>query len=796
MIERIHSQRSDNLPTHLSIFIGREREIASLKHLLLGNRLVTLTGVGGSGKTRLSIKLANELLNKFEQGIWFIRFASLSDHELVPQAVASTLGVREQKKQTIVDGLIEHLKNQRSLLIFDNCEHLIDACAKLAKEILQACPNIKILATSREPLNIPGEVVWTVPPLSLPERQPWHDPKTGETALSIYRQSESVQLFLNRAALVLPDFELSIDNGAWVAEICRRLDGMPLAIEFAAARVRALSVQQIAERLDDRFNLLTGGSRTAHARHQTLAATLDWSYALLSEKEKRVLQRFSVFSDGATLDAVESVCTGDDVEAAQALEVLSQLIDKSLITADRFEHGKTRYFLLETIREYARERLIESGEQANIHRRHLEFFLQLAREAEPNLKGPEQGNWLRRLQLEQDNFRSALTWSLENDRTMALQLAVALGQFWFMRGYQFGEGMKWLKSILSRSDNTQNKRLHADAYSRLGTLAYFHNDYVTARSAYENSLKFYREENDKYAVLEVLYFLAELSLFQSDEASKSSPYNTARLSAEECLVSLREQGDRWKTAQVLNMLGEMLRVDGDYDTARSYYEESLAIRRELNDERGVAVSLINLGYVAYHKGAYREAKKFFEESLTMFQGIESTRGTIDCLDGLAGVLGAEHKPEHAARLFGAAEQLRETARIGLTVAFSDQMEYDRYKAFVRSQLTEDAFAAAWTDGRKMTLEQAIEFALQPSESSKTSNSLKEKFGGLSPRERETAMLIAQGKSNREIAMEMVVGVKTVETYVSRILNKLDFDSRVQIATWAVEVDLASAIKDN
>jgi predicted ATPase/DNA-binding CsgD family transcriptional regulator len=747
-------------------------------------------------QTRLAIKLANELLNKFEQGVWFIRFAALPDPEFVPQAVASTFGVREQKGQTLIDGLIEFVKDHQSLLIFDNCEHLIDACAKLAEKILQACPNIKILVTSREPLNIPSEVVWTVPPLSLPERQPWHDPKSGETALSIYLQSESVQLFLNRAALVLSDFELTIDNGVWVAEICRRLDGMPLAIELAAARVRTLSTQQIAQRLDNRFNLLTGGARTAPPRHQTLAATLDWSYNLLSEKEQMILQRFSVFAGGATLDAVESVCTGDDVEMAGVLNGLSQLVDKSLIAIDRLEHEEIRYFLMETVREYARERLNESGAQEVVRHRHLEFFLKLAREAELNLKGSEQGIWLRMLQLEQENFRSALAWSLENDSTKALQLAVALGQFWFMRGYQFGEGMEWLQNILSRSDTTKHKLLHAEAFNWLGSLAYFHNNYATARTAYEKSLELYHEINDKCGVFEVLFNLAEIVALQGDEASKSSLFTAARLSAEECLVSLRKLGDNWKMAQILTRLGEISRVDEDYEEARSYYEESLVIRRELEDERGVAVSLINLGYVAYHEGAYQKAKNFFEESLIMFQRLKSTRGTIDCLDGLAGVLGAERRPEQAARLFGAAEQLRESARIGLTVSYPDQIEYDRYKASVRSQLTEETFDAAWAEGRAMNLEQAIEYALDHPVASKTPKSLKEKFGRLSPRERETAVLIAQGKSNREIAMEMVVGVKTVETYVSRILNKLGFDSRVQIATWAVEVDLASAIKDN
>jgi predicted ATPase/DNA-binding CsgD family transcriptional regulator len=789
------SEAVGNLPVQLSDFIGREWESSEVRKLLFKHRLVTLTGAGGSGKTRLAIKLANELLNNFERGAWFIRFAPLADSDLVIQVVATTLGVHERTNRPFIDDLIEHLQDQHCLLIFDNCEHLIDACAQVAYKVLQSCPNVQILATSREPLGISGEAVWTVPPMSLPDMQPWGDPTNGGTALSVYKQSEAVQLFINRAALASPGFELTMENGAWVAEICRRLDGIPLAIELAAARVRSMSIRHIAQRLDDRFNLLTGGARTAPPRQQTLAATLDWSYNLLSEKEQKVLQSFSVFAGGATLEAIESVCMGDDDKNAGVLDVLSQLVDKNLITADRLEREETRYFLMETVREYARERLHESGGQANIHRGHAEFFLQLTREAESNLKGSEQGIWLRRLQLEQDNFRSALAWSLENDRMLALLLAVALGQFWFMRGYQFGEGMEWLKSILSRSDHTQNKRLHAEAYNRLGTLAYFHNDYVTARKAYENSLELYREENDKYAVMEVLYYLAELSLFQSDKASKLSPYAAARLSAEECLVSLREHGDRWKMAQVLNFLGEMSRVDGDYETAQTYYEESLAIRRELEDERGVAVSLINLGHVAYHKGAYQDAKKFLEESMAMFQRLKSTRGTIDCLDGLAGVMGAEHRPERAARLFGAAEQLRETARIGLTVAYPDQMEYDHYKASVRSQLTKEDFAAAWAEGRTMTLEQAIKYALESWESSETTQTLKEKFGGLTPRERETAMFIAQGKSNREIAEEMVVGVRTVETYVSRILNKLGFDSRVQIATWAIDIGLDSLTTD-
>ncbi len=356
MSNNLKSAFPNNLITPISSFIGREKDIAGVKQWLRDYRLVTLTGPGGCGKTRLAIRVASELTTAHEHGIWMVEFASLSDPALIPQAVASVLGVREYPGAALSQILVDFLSSRRSLLVFDNCEHLVSDIANLADNLLRFCPNLSILATSREELGIPGEAIWGVPPLSLPIQQPWTDPAGAAQTVASYLKSESVQLFLARVAAVSPGFTLTIENGPWVAEICRHLDGMPLAIELAAARVRSLSVQQISERLDDRFNLLTAGSRTAPLRQQTLAATLDWSYALLSEAERRVLQRLSVFAGGAGLEAAEAVCNCECVKPDEILDVLSHLVDKSLVVTDQ-NSAETRYRLLETIRQYAREKL-------------------------------------------------------------------------------------------------------------------------------------------------------------------------------------------------------------------------------------------------------------------------------------------------------------------------------------------------------------------------------------------------------------------------------------------------------
>jgi DNA-binding CsgD family transcriptional regulator len=472
----------------------------------------------------------------------------------------------------------------------------------------------------------------------------------------------------------------------------------------------------------------------------------------------------------------------------EVLDHLSHLVDKSLVVADQ-KSREMRYRMLETIRAYSLERLIDSGEIGEIQRRHLNWFATLAEQAEPELQGRNQGDWLERLVRENDNFRAALAWSLEGDTRMALRLAGSLGQFWFMRGHHFGEGKDWLEKALARSGKSEHVALRAKALQWLGNVAYYHGDYALARSVFENGLSLYQKLDDKDGVAQCSYFLADVAARQGD-AEAPIFYAMARSFSEESLAGLREQGDQWKIARTLNLLGEMERVEGHYLTARTYYEESLTVRRELGDQRGMAVSLINLGHCAHHQGDYKQAVNIFEESLALFQQLGSPRGIIDCLAALAGVAVAEKKLERAARLFGAAEALHESIHAGLAAEYPDRIEYDRSIAVVRSQLSEDAFAAAWLKGRAMTLEQAVDYAFSAYEVPISDFSLKEKFGGLTAREREAAALIAQGKSNREIAEAMVVGVRMVETYVTRILNKLGFDSRVQIATWVIEKGLS------
>lgn len=791
----LHSNpRFHNLPAPLSTFIGRETEVAEVKDRLSAQRLLTLTGPDGCGKTRLAIRVASELTEAYADGVWLVEFAALADAGLVPQAVAYALEVHEQAGSTLIGAISDHLLNRHTLLILDNCEHLVIACARLVEILLQACPGLRILATSRENLGIPGETVWNVPPLSLPEPQPWRDPSSKQNTLLTYKQSEAVQLFVVRATAALPAFALTEQNGAWVAEVCRKLDGMPLAIELAAARVQTLSIQQIAERLDDRFHLLTSGSRTAPTRQQTLEATLDWSFSLLSETEQNVLLRLSVFAGGWTLEAAEAVCVGHGIEARDVLDLLTQLANKSLVVVERVPGQETRFRLLETIRQYAREKMQATGKGGETQTQHCKWYMDLARRAESELKGPGQSEWIERLEREHDNFRTALAWSMENDTAGALQLAGALGQFWFMRGHHFGEGIEWLERILSRSEAPEQTATRARAFRWLGTLTYFQGNYAAARSAYEQSLALSQELQDRDAIAETFYYLSDTAALQGDTVAAHALYAQARTFFTD---SLHEQGDKWTIARTLNYLGELARVEGDYAAARTFYEESLLIRHELSDQRGIAVSLINLGFVAHHQGDYQQAATFFEKSLSLFQKMGSWRGVVDCFLGLAGAAVSARQPERAVRLLGATEALREAIHVGSVLAYPDRVEYDLYVAAGRAQLDEAAFAAAWAEGRELTLEQAIDYALSeskiPADASMplSVQEFKEKFGGLTRRERQVAALIAQGKSNREIAEAMTVGLKTAETYMTRIRNKLGFDSRVQIALWAIDKGLVT-----
>ena len=813
-----------NLPTPLSSFIGRQSEIREILQILLSNRLVTLTGPGGCGKTRLALKVAQELTEEFDQRVWFVELASVADPALVPQTIAGTLNVREQSGRTLMDILVDTLSVYPALLVIDNCEHLIFACAQVAEALLKKCPGLKVLATSREALGITGEVSWTVPPLSVPDQRPWTNPISVRDAVHSYEESESVQLFVTRADAISPGFILTSETGSWVAEICRRLDGMPLAIELAAARVRTLSVQQIAQRLDDRFHLLTSGSRTAPLRHQTLAATLDWSYALLSELEQKVLQGLSIFAGGGTLKAVEAVCVSRDAEPGEVLDAVSRLVDKSLVTVGRPERGETRYHLLETIRQYAREKLSESGYLDASKDRHLDYFLQWGEQAEPHLTGPEQVEWLDRYEAEHDNLRAALEWCSTDagKALLGLRLAAACGRFWRLHGY-ISEGRMHLSAALSRPEVQERTQTRARALTLIANLVYLQSDYPAMRPLAEAALSIWRElgEEGKAGAAYTLDLLGEPATEEGDyesapglfqealeiykeinnlrgisqiymqlgwAAMRTGDLRQAESHLEQFLTLEQQAGDQTSLAFAFSGLGEVAVRLGQYDRAISLLERGLELNRLRGDKWGTGTLLGSLGWVALRQRDLKKMRERLGESLAVRMEISDKGGIAWCLEKLAEAKYDGSQFQEAAKIFGQAEALR--APIGSVIDPADQTDYNRIVSGLRSALGEEAFAALWAEGTAMPIDGVIELALSdPESSSESTRAEKEKFGGLTARERQVAALIAQGKSNREIAEAMTVGVKTIETYVTRILNKLGFDSRVQIAIWAVEKGL-------
>jgi non-specific serine/threonine protein kinase len=819
----------NNLPASLSAFIGREREAGEVTRLLSANRLVTLTGPGGSGKTRLALKVSAALLGDFEHGTWFVDLSPISDAAFVPQAIATTLDLREQSGLSITENLVDFLSSRQVLLVMDNCEHLVAACAALIERLLQKCPGLKILATSREVLGLTGEVAWSVPPLSLPDQRPWVNPASPDEALRRYQESESVQLFVARAAASSPEFKVSAENGAWVAEICRRLDGMPLAIELAAARVRSLSVQEIARRLDDRFQLMTGGSRTAPPRQQTLRGALDWSYALLTAEEQTVLRRLSVFAGSASLEAAETVCASSQPSEgapppSEVLDTLAHLVDKSLVTAAAGEHGETRYRMLETIRQYALEKLAASGEAEETKSRHLDYFIQWAETAESQVDGAEQVRWLASYEAEHENLGAALEWCQADDRRAeaGLRLAAACGRFWRLHGH-ITEARMRLTSALS-PDAAQKRTLsRARALTWLANHAYLQSDYPTMRPAAEEALSIWRAlgEQGRWGEAYTLDLLGELATEEGDyalapeyfqeamdiytelndmrgigemhmqfgwAAMRVGDYARAESHLEEFLHLAQKLEDKSLMAFDLAGLGELAIRQGKYERATTLLEEGLQLNRERGDKWGQGTVLGSLGWVALRQGDFKRMREWLGQSLAVRTEISDKGGIAWCLEKLGEARYQDSQLPEAARLFGHAEALR--APMGSVIDPADRQAYDLIIAGLRSGLGAEACAALWAEGAAMPLKQAIQQALEePGASAPSMQHEKERFGGLSARERQVAALIAQGKSNREIAEAMTVGLKTVETYVTRVLNKLGYDSRVQIATWAVEKGL-------
>ncbi len=623
----------NNLPIQLTSFVGREQEMAAVKRLLLTTRLLTLTGVGGTGKTRLALQVAADLLDSYTDGVWLVELASLSDPALVPQTVAITLGVREEGGRPILTTLSDYLRGKKMLLVFDNCEHLIETCAIMADALLHSCPHLKVLATSREVLGIAGEMTWSVPSLSLPVARQM---ATSEDLA----QYEAVRLFVDRAKYASPGFKLTNQNAQVVAQVCQQLDGIPLAIELAAARVKVLSVEQISRRLNDRFRLLVGGSRTALPRQQTLRALVDWSHDLLSDAERVLFRRLSVFSGGCTLEAIEAVCgeyedpetrRQEDTEKApiaaspsprvgvsqvDVLDLLTHLVDKSLVLVER-QNAEARYHMLETIRQYAGHKLEESREAERIHARHLDFFVVLGEQGELRIKSAERPAWTNRLEIENDNLRTALAWAIKGDVEKGLRLAGALFRFWLVRGY-ISEGRQWLDKVLVASLGAPGV-FRAKALIGAGALALWQRDFAAGHALLEESLALCGEIGDRRGLAHALRWL-------ETEASWRGDLSTAEDLGEKSVALFREVEEKWDLAESLGWHGWVAMQRGDYATAHTRLDESHTLFGQSSDMWSVAFPLHGLGQIAYRQGDYVTARALCEESLALFREAGDTNG--------------------------------------------------------------------------------------------------------------------------------------------------------------------------
>jgi len=722
----------NNLPQPLTSFIGRERERAAARALLRDGRLVTIVGPGGIGKTRLSLEVAGDAIDDFPDGVWFTEFASIVDPGLVPKAVASVLGLQEDASTPIAQAVCAHCASRRLLLVLDNCEHLVDACAAFADALLRAAPDARMLASSREALNVAGEQTYPLPPLAVP------DPASSAADAA---RTDAGQLFVERARLRQPAFALGERNVNAVAQICTRLDGIPLALELAAARVGVLTVEAIAEHLHDRFRLLTGGTRTALPRQQTLRALIDWSYDLLGDAEKTLFARLSVFAGGWSLLAADEVCAGGSLHRHDVLDLLTGLVNKSLVVPDG---NGSRYRMLETIREYARDRLQERGESVSVRQRHCDYFVGLAEDAEPHLEGgAEQPEWLARLELEHDNLRAALGWSVEGSAgaDTDLRLTGALYRFWAHRGHAI-EGRQWCDAALARNAGQPGTRARAKALHASGTLTWRLGDITDARSRLEHALALCRELGDQLREGRVLSNLGGVAIHQADNAAAQAYLTQA-------VAIHRATGNRAMEARVLNNVAALAISRGEFAESEGPLERALALGRELNNPMEQATTMSHLGYLAMRRGDFAHARHMHEQALATarefgvrefeLEEMRHLAAALLALDDVQGarahyrgaledakefanlheiVLGLEAVTallvvagahELAARLWGASESLR--YEIATPRAFGEQEQYDGSLAQCRQALGGPAVDAATAAGRTLSADAAVTQAI-------------------------------------------------------------------------------------
>lgn len=812
---------SARLPAEPNSFVGRERDLADLAMLLADVRMLTLCGPGGIGKTRLASRLAAQLVSEFPGGAWLVELGDTQDAALIGMRVADTLGIREEPDRPVTETLADALRQRQLLLVLDTCEHLIDAIAELARQLLADCPLVRIVATSREPLRVRGETVWRVPPLALPPAQLAPDLPLAELA-----EHESIRLFLDRAVAVRPGFALTVQNAESIIRLCRTLDGMPLAIELAAARMRALSAEQIAARVDDRFRLLASGDRTAPPRQQTLRAAVDWSHGLLTDGEQLLLRRLAVFS-GWTLDMAEHACADAKVPSEHVLDLLAGLIDKSLVTLDGEVDGVARYRLLDTIREYAAGRLSSSGEEQVIRLSHLELMLGLAEDVVERAFRRGDPPWAervamyQRIALELPNYRTALSTALEHGRVeQGLRLCSALRSPWVVYG-DVTEGMAWFERFLQLSDEVA-PAIRARARALSAELAFEQQDYAKAALSAQTAADVLAAENEPGSAAPLrLLGLISLRAGLPDQALASIRAAIAAARADgddweegltltaqatvlarlghldeaaaafETALDVLADNNRWGVAQALYGFGSLARARRDNQAALHHFRSALAMFMEIDARTEIARCLAGIGWVSLAAADYGAAAVSLSQSLQLSLATGQRLGIARGLDAMAALAVAVGEPATAVRLEGAAGALRHS--VGPVRSSSAQRRLDDVLAAARRLVGDQNAARLLAEGARLGVHDAVSSALTLAAAAETSSQLvgdqtvPERNGSpLTAREMQIADLIARGRSNRGIAEELVISPATAARHVANIFSKLGMSSRAQVAAWTVE----------